>query len=376
MPTGAKADGASPRVEALDLLRLFAALLVVLYHYTFHGFGAFDDTWLSVPAWTPVTRYFYLGVPLFFVISGFVIAYSAEGRTWRQFAVARFARIYPCFVICMTVTAVVLALFGAPNFHTWWEQWAANLLIVAPALKQPYMDMAYWSIACEVVFYALAAVAIAAGIFERRLIELSGAWLAISALNELWLNDELIRHVLITNYSAFFAAGMLLYAWRRGHRDLRVVLLLVAATGLAALQANWDADWQRQRAIELSPLVVMGVAVAAVALVAVCISVRRVPLPAAALVGIGGLTYPLYLLHQMIGYTAFNHLRGVAPTGVLLAGIILAMIAVAAVVHQFVERPARMATKRWLDHVAVDPHLIDRLAALARTSVSTGRRWS
>jgi hypothetical protein len=92
------------RVETLDLLRLFAALAVVAYHYTFRGFAADDMTWVHVDAVVPVTKYGYLGVQLFFVISGFVIAYSAEGRNARQFFIARAARLYPGFLACMTIT--------------------------------------------------------------------------------------------------------------------------------------------------------------------------------------------------------------------------------------------------------------------------------
>jgi peptidoglycan/LPS O-acetylase OafA/YrhL len=51
----------------------------------------------------PWARYGFLGVPIFFIISGYVIAYSAE-RTAAAFAIARVSRIYPTFLFCMTLT--------------------------------------------------------------------------------------------------------------------------------------------------------------------------------------------------------------------------------------------------------------------------------
>jgi peptidoglycan/LPS O-acetylase OafA/YrhL len=82
-------------------------------------------------------------VPAFFVISGFVIAYSAEGRTAVGFAIARFSRIYPTFVFCMTLTFLALLMWGPPQFKETLAEWVANFFIAAPALGQPYMDAAY-----------------------------------------------------------------------------------------------------------------------------------------------------------------------------------------------------------------------------------------
>ena len=105
------------RVQALDLLRLVAVLGVILFHYGFRGPTAFNVTHVAVPELTWIARYGFLGVPIFFVISGFVIAYSAEGRTATTFAIARFSRIYPCFLFCMTLTFTVTRVRTAAFRH-------------------------------------------------------------------------------------------------------------------------------------------------------------------------------------------------------------------------------------------------------------------
>ncbi len=86
-------DSPTSRVEALDLLRLVAVLGVVLYHFGFWGPASQGVPQVALPWLTPMAKYGFLGVPGFFVISGFVIAYSAEGRTATGFAIARFSRI-------------------------------------------------------------------------------------------------------------------------------------------------------------------------------------------------------------------------------------------------------------------------------------------
>src|SRR5882672_10893438 len=183
------------RVEALDLLRLVAVLAVVLYHFGFWGPAAGGMP--AIPWLAPVAKYGFLGVPVFFIISGFVIAYSAEGRTAAGFAIARFSRIYPTFVFCMTLTFLALLFWGVPHFQTSLAQWFANLFIAATALGQPYMDAAYWSLVIEVVFYAWVSLFIAVGLFPRRIDAIILIWLAITFANELTVDAPLVEKLFL-----------------------------------------------------------------------------------------------------------------------------------------------------------------------------------
>lgn len=128
------------RVPALDLLRLLAALGVVLFHYAYRGAAAEGFTTVSLPNLAFVAKYGWFGVQLFFVISGFVIAWSAIGRTSIEFAIARAGRLWPAFAACATITFIVTYCFGAPRFETSLAHWLANLTMIAPAFHQPFMD--------------------------------------------------------------------------------------------------------------------------------------------------------------------------------------------------------------------------------------------
>lgn len=126
------------RVPALDLLRLVAVAAVIVYHFGFWGPTSHGVTQVALPALAPIAQYGFLGVPVFFAISGFVIAYSAEGRTPIGFAIARFSRIYPTFLFCMTLTFAATLLFGADHFEVTPTQWLANLFVAAPLVGQPW----------------------------------------------------------------------------------------------------------------------------------------------------------------------------------------------------------------------------------------------
>ena len=68
------------RVPGLDLLRLAAVSAVILYHYGFWGPASNGAPQVALPYLAAFAQYGFLGVPVFFTISGFVIAYSARAE--------------------------------------------------------------------------------------------------------------------------------------------------------------------------------------------------------------------------------------------------------------------------------------------------------
>ena len=64
------------RIYQIDLFRFIAAVCVVLYHYLFRGWAADNMSDLSFNKIGHFFKYGYLGVNLFFIISGFVIILS------------------------------------------------------------------------------------------------------------------------------------------------------------------------------------------------------------------------------------------------------------------------------------------------------------
>ncbi|HEV7414831.1 MAG TPA: acyltransferase family protein, partial [Tianweitania sediminis] len=197
-PTDEPLASTSGRLAALDLLRLVAALCVVAFHYLFRGSAGEPFLDAGYPELAPFALYGYLGVSLFFAISGFVIAWSAEGRDWIGFATSRFTRLYPGFLICMTASFLVLFAVGDSRLPVTPEQWAANLVILSPALGQPFVDGVYWSIVLELVFYGWVTLALATGQFQKRPLVLVAGWLLLAAVNEFVIDHPVLRMVFIT----------------------------------------------------------------------------------------------------------------------------------------------------------------------------------
>ncbi|MEO6945226.1 MAG: acyltransferase [Nitrobacter sp.] len=338
----------SSRVEALDLLRLLAVLGVIVYHYGFRGPTVGDGTHVAIPEIASFAEYGFLGVPAFFVISGFVIAYSAEGRTATGFAIARFSRIYPTFVLCMTLTFLTVLMIGRPDFTTSAGQWIANLLIAAPALHHPYMDSAYWSLVIEVTFYAWVTALIAAGLFPRRIDAIVLAWLCLSMANELTIDARFIEVVFLADDAGYFATGLMIYEFYRGRRDLLLYGILCLSAGVAVFHAVHSLAWLRSHSgTTFDAWIVAVICLASITAVLLATQIKRLPGPPRLVIAAGGMTYPLYLLHQQIGYTLFVR---VAPANAKLGvtAIILGIGFASWILWRYVERPLQSAIRNRL----------------------------
>lgn len=332
------------RIATLDLLRLFAALAVVLFHYLFRGAAADDYLATGYPGAAPLALYGYLGVNLFFLISGFVIAWSAEGRRWDHFAIARFARLYPGFLICMSISFVVMLLAAAPQFPTSPMQFVANLFLFSPALGQPFMDGVYWSIVLEVVFYGWVALALMLGVFQKWKLQLITGWLALSMLNEFVVGSGAMRMIFLTEYGPLFAGGILIHHLFSKGKSPEALLLLIASFLLSCNMLLILQSWMIAHyatavstpALFAANLFIHGLLIAA-------IHWRSLVPASPGILMLGGLTYPLYLLHQNIGYIAINHLSplvGKWPAAGLVLGF---MLVLSWSVWRFIETPSRRA---------------------------------
>jgi peptidoglycan/LPS O-acetylase OafA/YrhL len=93
----------------------------------------------------PVAKYGYLGVDLFFMISGFVIFMTVSDGTLRHYVVSRVTKLYPAFWICCTITFVVSLGIGGERFPVSVMQYLVNMLCLGGVFGVAAIDGAYWS---------------------------------------------------------------------------------------------------------------------------------------------------------------------------------------------------------------------------------------
>lgn len=337
---------AAARRPGLDLMRVAAVAAVAWFHYGFRmqvtgeagpvaGAGEPGD-------WA---RFGYLGVSVFFAISGYVISISTEGRDPFTFAVARIARLWPVYVVAMTLTALVTLAVPALGFPLSLPQYLANLTMLPPFLGQPFMDGAYWSIVAEILFYGWVGLLMLFGLWSRHQVAVALAWLAIAALDQAVFGSDILRRLLLTDFAGFFAFGMMLRARERGEAGASLVLAAAFVQAIAAAILFAGGLVELYRGEPFSPIAVAGIVAVSLVVLALATRLDAPWLPVGPAAVAGRATYPFYLLHQHIGYAGFFLLTPVLGLSVS-APVILAGVALAALVLTVgVERPAARAIR-------------------------------
>ncbi len=368
------------RLLAMDGLRFGAAAAVVLYHFT--ATSTVTRYWGGTPgaeifpALNGVTRYGWLAVELFFVISGFFILMTAQGRPLAHFTGSRVGRLFPAYWATIVITAVLHAFWADGRQPTFGET-LANLTMVQELFGLQSSQVVFWTLLAELKFYLLVGVLLAFGPLTRdRVVALSVLWPLAGFLARATGHFELGEAV-VARYSPYFAVGMLLFLLRRdGVRGNRSVLAALAGNvalccHLVVVAAGHSAHLQEVR---VDPAVSLTLMLACIAAVWVASSPRivvRRSVPVALCTAGGLLTYPLYLVHSEFGYATIQALtaRGVHPwvtLGAALAVTGLLAWAVYAFVERRWSRPLRQAVVR-----ALTPARAAGLAAVPRRRPAT-----
>jgi len=128
------------------LLRFLAAISVVLFHYTVVIGQKEGLNTLAFLHLGEFTKYGYLGVNLFFMISGFVILMSAQSGNVVKFVLYRFTRLYPTFWFAVCLTAICIVFFDSNLYYVEIKQILINLSMMPTIFNTPYVDSVYWTL--------------------------------------------------------------------------------------------------------------------------------------------------------------------------------------------------------------------------------------
>lgn len=373
MPGPAEADIPKPVKRSdyyagLDLLRFAAAGLVVADHFGLYAWaypsatGPLADA--AFPFLAPMAAVGSVGVEIFFLISGFVIAASAVGSTPNDFALRRAIRVFPALWVSGVIAALALLSTGAAPATVAAD--FARYAVLSPV--GPYVDGVVWTLIVEAVFYALIYAVLwwrgtdAFGRVAKALGVASAAYLLVVVAVEARAGSSaaaahaaaFLGHfpfkVLLLRHGVLFAVGMLVWhGFDRGFTP-RDRTWLAAMLAFASLEIGLD------RPGLMADLVSLGLWWASFGILLASVAWRgwidRYPAQVPAIRRLGRLSYPVYLNHYTLGLVVVPALAalGWSRPAVLvaaLATVLLVSFLVMAYPERLLQDACKRAMKGW-----------------------------
>jgi peptidoglycan/LPS O-acetylase OafA/YrhL len=311
------------RLLSIDILRIISISIVIFSHYTFFPAADVGGT---------------TGVVLFFMVSGFCMAYSTEGRTGHGFLLSRAKRLFPEFFICVTISALIEGAWPdiRPDRIQSFRDYVLNVAclpvgnIICDAAMQlkgekpveyVMVDGAYWSLIVELRYYILLwflAYAMRVpwpGIVMGILAVAAGFGTGIPLAS---------RPYDFVQYLSFFAFGMGIRDLRDGRSLGYAVAALATASFLFNSMMGTDAD-----SMPFSNGINPAYAACFIAFpfLIYLLQNRR---SGDITVTLGLITYPLYLLHQDVGFIFIETLSKTVP---VLPAKIITVLTIAALAY-------------------------------------------
>lgn len=322
------------RIYGLDYMRGMACLLVVLYHYTTRLVELFSEVECD---WLIKVPFGYMGVSVFFLLSGYLSLrhYKEETTPW-QYIKSKVKRLYPCYwcavILTFCTTSLLLRERSVPL-----KSFLVNLTMLESFLGVVPVDGAYWTLANELLFYFFIFVFFVVLKKRSKFTQLAIGWLlianAILCFDKRSMMFMLSNKLFMAQYAHMFLAGGLIYSLFNEEelKSLNIIGLLFCI---------------------LTQIRVFSIGYSVFFLASICLLTyyivkennnandTKLMFVSKPLVFLASISYPLYLIHQNVGYSIIMNLyrAGIRNEVIIVIPIIILSL-LAYLMHRIIEVP-------------------------------------
>ena len=301
-----------------------------------------------------------LGVSIFFLISGFVIPFSLIHQTRTQFAIARFFRLWPSYFVgfLCTLTCIFIASYSLdrPLPFPVSAIWPHLILGMRGLLQSQSIDAIIWTLEVEFGFYILMALTIKsvskASLFTfiiPILFLIVAISLAIAGhyVQVVWIYYYIQKLIGFSQFFIFMYIGVALNFYYRKRINSSQVFMIIAGLLFVALMSNvvTTQNWH-----EIGPSYLLGL----ILFLAFMFTPTLQSWSPKVAQFFSKISYPLYVIHAVIGYILLYFLvveAQIEPLFALMATFIT-VITIALFIHYWIEVPSQRLGKslasRWV----------------------------
>lgn len=310
----------SNRILELESLRGIAALSVLYYHYTYFFRRKLNYAFSDLLDF----EFGHHGVALFFIISGFVIFMSLDRiSSIREFLYKRFVRLYPTYWICLLITLLVLLFNNTNEFNFTFKEKLLNILMFQGLFNIKNVDGSYWSLLPELFFY-ITMIVLWKFKLTKKIILVSFVWILLMYLA--LFRPSAIDIVLNLKFGVFFIIGIMFNLLSKEKFFFYPhVIILLALVSVLIIRKNTEAFIFTAIFVLLFYLLIYK---------------KLSFLNNRFLIFFGQISYPLYLLHQTIGFILISNLIDFGLPHYLSVLLTLILnVGLSYLVYEYLEKP-------------------------------------
>ena len=293
-------SASSKRLDYIDALRVLALGSVILFHYLFSSISRGNLTSVNRSPLFGIAQYGYLGVELFFMISGFVILFSTQNRTALDFWKRRFWRLYPMYWIGIAFVFVVSNLWFWDIKGVSLKQFIFGFTMFPTAFGVDWVDPAHWFLARELQLYIFVSFFMLVGL-GKKLPQIFTYWAVLVMIWNL-LNLDTYGIWFLNGFFSFMCGGAIIFSIREwGWTPMRAIGLI--ASYLAGMDTRMSkVQWLDENRKSPHSALVIGIVITVIYLLILATLSKNLTVWNVSWIGLAGaVTYPLFLIHDRLG---------------------------------------------------------------------------
>ncbi len=279
--------------KQIESLRAILLLMIVYYHYTYRFGEVFSIKtvdFFSLNLWGEI------GVGCFFIISGYFIFPKGNHCIHPlKFLVKRILRLYPTYLVCITLIFLSITFFGLPGREVSFIEYLYNVILLNGYIGIDYVDGAHWYLTYLVLFTLI--ISFILFLEDKFKIDRKKSVVGWFMLNILLLvisnfitKTSTLYKSLGNQYIYYLLIGISLketQGEKISNKNFIYMLLYFVSLGMIAIQNGL--------------IVFMGVLIFNVILITSELKILQYP-NSKILLKLGSISYVVYLIHQNIGY--------------------------------------------------------------------------